>query len=64
MQNRIRTLYKIRESKIKLYFIEIFTEMIISCNTHRRYFWHGKVLPQRAEKGILNSDCMLILSFV
>ena len=45
MQNRIRTLDKITECKIELYFIKIFTQMIISCNSFWRYFWSGKVLP-------------------
>ena len=64
IQNFIWTLYKIAESKIELYFIKIFTLMIISYNSfglisgavkccHGNWHW-------RAEKRILNTDFMFV----
>ena len=68
MPNSIMTLDKITESKIEMYFVKIFTEMIIPCNSFWRYFWRHKMLPcshgnwrWRDEKCILNSDCIIIL---
>ena len=39
------TPYKITESKIELYLIKIFTQIITFKNLFWRYFWRGKVLP-------------------
>ena len=33
-----------KESKIEPYIVEVFTQMIISCNLFWRWFWCGKVL--------------------
>ena len=65
IQSRILTLEKFKESKIELYFVKVFTQMIISCNSFWHYFLPGKVLPWQLElesrKMHPNSDCMIIL---
>ena len=38
IETLIRTLYKITDSNIELYFINICTQMIVSCNSLWRFF--------------------------
>ena len=44
MQNIIWTLYKIALSEIKLYFIKIFAQMIISCNSFEAFVVHMQLI--------------------
>ena len=36
---------KLQKRKIELYFIKIFTQILISCYLFPRPIWHSKVLP-------------------
>ena len=53
-------LYKITEIIIELYFIKIFTLIIISCNSFWGYFWHCKVLPWQLASGNRKFDYNII----
>ena len=60
--------HKIKESKIELYFVKVFTEMIIYCNSFWQCFWCHKMLPCQMvlerKKMYTNSDYIIILLIV